>query len=425
MTTASMLPSTRKSRRTWPRVGTLSPAEARLATSWPTPTRAPSSASAFGATYLADDANSYSVSGVGALEGVGPFAFGGAHAPYDEQFPDAFSLAWGGPVVLRYDNALPAAVGISGKAVVVGFGLELVEPLAERQAAIAALRRFVAPGSASGNPPLGSQAERGTSRGMRRRAHVETGMKLVHRAQEGWGVGGVTGVSEDGRRIRCAFRTPRAAPSSSPRATRRSAATIFPSASGWPSRRPASRPWWRQELAPQQGFFSYRLQTAAGPQTLDEHQLLALAPEAGPLAQLRSGSWDSPEVFALRQEAVTLDLQRRGDALGALFASRVTVSPTRWRWCSGCSVLARPRFVLADEVGLGKTGGDGNGAQRPRPERSGPAPAGRRAESPHLAVAGRAVSQVNFASRCLRRRAPREGAEAALGPTRSFASTGC
>src|SRR5439155_11147798 len=50
-----------------------------------------------------------------------------------------------------------------------------------------------------------------------------------------------------------------------------------------------------------------------------------------------------------------LDDERRCDALGALLASRVMVKPHQVGVVQRVLSARRPRFVLADEVGLGKT----------------------------------------------------------------------
>src|SRR5207253_3476844 len=70
---------------------------------------------------------------------------------------------------------------------------------------------------------------------------------------------------------------------------------------------------------------------------------------------LASGRWGAPEDFHLRSETVRLDLERRADALGALFASRVYVKPHQVSVAHQVLSAPQPRFVLADEVGLGKT----------------------------------------------------------------------
>src|SRR5205823_8032536 len=91
------------------------------------------------------------------------------------------------------------------------------------------------------------------------------------------------------------------------------------------------------------------------PAIRSEADLRAVAPREGPAEQLASGRWGAPEDFQLRSEAVRLDLERRADALGALFASRVYVKPHQVSVAHQVLSAPRPRFVLADEVGLGKT----------------------------------------------------------------------
>jgi ATP-dependent helicase HepA len=91
------------------------------------------------------------------------------------------------------------------------------------------------------------------------------------------------------------------------------------------------------------------------PSIRSEADLRATTPREGPAEQLASGRWGTPEDFRLRAEAVRLDLLRRADALGALFASRVYVKPHQVSVVHHVISAPQPRFVLADEVGLGKT----------------------------------------------------------------------
>src|SRR5437763_7672606 len=91
------------------------------------------------------------------------------------------------------------------------------------------------------------------------------------------------------------------------------------------------------------------------PQIRSEADLRAPVPREGPAEQLASGRWGAPEDSHLRSETVRLDLERRADALGALFASRVYVKPHQVSVAHQVLSAPQPRFVLADEVGLGKT----------------------------------------------------------------------
>ncbi|MCA9518460.1 MAG: hypothetical protein KC635_26175, partial [Myxococcales bacterium] len=83
--------------------------------------------SGLGASYGADDSNSLSVSGVGALAAVGSMTYSGAGAPYQEDFPDVLATTNGATVVLRYGNNQIAGVARAGRSAVVGFPLELVD----------------------------------------------------------------------------------------------------------------------------------------------------------------------------------------------------------------------------------------------------------------------------------------------------------
>lgn len=98
-----------------------------------------------GASYSSDDANSNTAKGAGALSAVARFAFGGANAPYPEDFPDALATATGAVTVLQYGNGMSAAVGRAGKSAVVGFPLETIESSADLSAVVTALLEFVAP----------------------------------------------------------------------------------------------------------------------------------------------------------------------------------------------------------------------------------------------------------------------------------------
>src|SRR5438477_8971459 len=182
------------------------------------------------------------------------------------------------------------------------------------------------------------------------------GMKIVHRAQSSWGVGHVLAVSDDPPRI----------------------SAQFPGRPGGPvmlsSRDPALA---RFRFAPDSpahladGTTAKVLRALAGPggdlyrYTVDipgkkpsirsEADLRAPTPREGPAEQLASGRWGNPDDFRLRAEVVRLDLERRADALGALFASRVYVKPHQVSVVHQIVSAPQPRFVLADEVGLGKT----------------------------------------------------------------------
>ncbi|MHB8878509.1 MAG: DEAD/DEAH box helicase, partial [Myxococcaceae bacterium] len=86
-----------------------------------------------------------------------------------------------------------------------------------------------------------------------------------------------------------------------------------------------------------------------------ESELRAQAPRPDALAMLREARVGDARNFLLRRQALHLDDERRCDALGALLASRVMVKPHQVGVVQRVLSARRPRFVLADEVGLGKT----------------------------------------------------------------------
>jgi ATP-dependent helicase HepA len=182
------------------------------------------------------------------------------------------------------------------------------------------------------------------------------GMKIVHRAQAGWGIGHVLAVSDDPPRLSAEFPGRPGGPvilsSRDPALVRFRFAPDATAllADGSPARilRPLAGP--AQEL------YRYTVEVPGKkPQIRSEADLRAPAPREGPAEHLASGRWGTPEDFQLRAEAVRLDLERRADALGALFASRVYVMPHQVSVAHQVLTAPQPRFVLADEVGLGKT----------------------------------------------------------------------
>jgi len=185
---------------------------------------------------------------------------------------------------------------------------------------------------------------------------IEKGMKVVHRAQPGWGVGHVVAVSEDPPRLAVDFP---GRPGGNVIVSSRDAAVVrFRFAAGATALLADGtevrilRPLASSESDLQR----YTIEVPGKkPAIRSEADLRAAAPRAGPIEQLAGGRWGSPEDFALRAETVRLDLERRADALGALFASRVYVKPHQVSVAHHVLAAPQPRFVLADEVGLGKT----------------------------------------------------------------------
>lgn len=104
------------------------------------------------------------------------------------------------------------------------------------------------------------------------------------------------------------------------------------------------------------GLRRYRLRHAEGrEEALPESEVYALPPRSDLLSSLREGRVGDAKAFLLRRQALVLDDERRCDALGALLASRVMVKPHQVGVVQRVLSARRPRFVLADEVGLGKT----------------------------------------------------------------------
>ncbi len=136
-------------------------------------------------------------------------------------------------------------------------------------------------------------------------------MKLVHRAQKTWGVGVVVETADEGRRLAVRF-------------AGRPGVTVVA------GRDPALR-----EMPPD---------TPVG----------AEAP-GGPLDALASGDAGPASAFRLRTRVQRLEALRRADSLGALLSSRVHVLPHQVGAAGRILADRLPRFVLADEVGLGKT----------------------------------------------------------------------
>ncbi|MBK7193156.1 MAG: hypothetical protein IPH80_11815 [Myxococcales bacterium] len=98
-----------------------------------------------GATYAADDAGTDRAQGAGPLASLAAFGFGGPAALYREDYPDTFTAGAGATALLTYAGGASAAVGIAGRAAIVGFPLEVIDDDAARAAVVRALLAFVAP----------------------------------------------------------------------------------------------------------------------------------------------------------------------------------------------------------------------------------------------------------------------------------------
>ena len=136
-------------------------------------------------------------------------------------------------------------------------------------------------------------------------------MKVVHRAQRGWGVGIVIQVADEGRRLAVRF-------------AGREGVTVV---SG---RDPA---------------------LLAVPKDTPIEEVRA----QGPLEAIAGGQVGGASAFRLRAQVGRLEALRRADSLGALLSSRIHVLPHQVGAAGRILTDRIPRFVLADEVGLGKT----------------------------------------------------------------------
>jgi ATP-dependent helicase HepA len=141
--------------------------------------------------------------------------------------------------------------------------------------------------------------------------HWEPGMKVVHRAQRSWGIGVVIQVADEGRRLAVRF-------------AGRDGVTVVSGRD--PALLAVPRDTPIEEIRP-----------------------------GGPLEALASGQAGGASAFRLRAQVARLEALRRADSLGALLSSRVHVLPHQVGAAGRVLSDRSPRFVLADEVGLGKT----------------------------------------------------------------------
>ena len=141
--------------------------------------------------------------------------------------------------------------------------------------------------------------------------HWEPGMKVVHRAQRSWGVGVVIQVADEGRRLAVRF-------------AGRDGVTVVSGRDSALTAVPKDTPI--EEVG-----------------------------SSGPLDALASGQASGASAFRLRARVARLEALRRADSLGALLSSRIHVLPHQVGAAGRILADRIPRFVLADEVGLGKT----------------------------------------------------------------------
>ncbi|RKH15185.1 helicase [Corallococcus sp. CA053C] len=187
-------------------------------------------------------------------------------------------------------------------------------------------------------------------------ASLVEGLKVRYLPQPEWGVGHLVSLQEEGSKALIAFPSREDAPVLV--STRGGALVPYQLPKGEPIQTPKGRKATILGEEPgARGLRRYvvRYEDSGEEDELPESEVRALAPRSDLLSTLRDGRVGDAKAFMLRKQALVLDDERRGDALGALLASRVMVKPHQVGVVQRVLSARRPRFVLADEVGLGKT----------------------------------------------------------------------
>lgn len=182
------------------------------------------------------------------------------------------------------------------------------------------------------------------------------GMKVRYLAQPEWGVGHLLSLAEDGTKAEVQF------PSREGGAifvsTKQGQLVAQPLAPGDRVRLPRGEVGAvAGEVEGGRGLRRYlvKLESTGEESEWPESELRVLSQEPDLVAMLKAGQVAQAQGFLLRKKALLLDDERRCDALGALLASRVMVKPHQVGVVQRVLSARRPRFILADEVGLGKT----------------------------------------------------------------------
>lgn len=182
------------------------------------------------------------------------------------------------------------------------------------------------------------------------------GNHVVHREQPSWGVGRVVGASKDGLRIAVRFA---GRPKEELQVSTRDQALAryrwqpgdVVKVRGEDER--VVRATVRNAMRGDVDILDVEIDGESD--AVPEGNVAALPPASGVVESLVHGEWGDAKNFQLRQGTLRLDVERRCDGLGALFSSRVMVKPYQVAVAQRVLSDRSPRYVLADEVGLGKT----------------------------------------------------------------------
>jgi ATP-dependent helicase HepA len=180
------------------------------------------------------------------------------------------------------------------------------------------------------------------------------GMKVRYLPQPEWGVGHLVRLSVDGGKAEVVF------PSRpEPTIVSTKAGALVPQALGTGDRIHTAKGRLgvvTGEVPGGRGLRRYEVRFDEGDEDeLPESEVHAEPPPPDVLAALREGRVANARAFLLRRQALRLDEERRNDALGALLASRIMVKAHQIGVVQRVLSARAPRFILADEVGLGKT----------------------------------------------------------------------
>ncbi|MCU0696770.1 MAG: SNF2-related protein [Myxococcaceae bacterium] len=182
------------------------------------------------------------------------------------------------------------------------------------------------------------------------------GMKVKYLPQPEWGTGHLLSLEEEGTRAVVAFP---ARENGAPILVSTKGGALLPTALavGAGVRTAKGKVGVvTEEVEGGRGLRRYVLKLDDGSEDeLPETELRALPPRPDLIAMMKEGRIADGKNFLLRKATLKLDDERRNDAFGALLASRVMVKPHQVGVVQRVLSSRRPRFVLADEVGLGKT----------------------------------------------------------------------